>query len=188
MFLYSIGAMPQPASSSVSLLNHLRLVELAQVIAERPVARHAGGLAEDHLADVDRDVGMLVDVFGQRRDLRGERVFVLVAAAVAMELDVGQVAAMPLEHLHRLERRRPVAGQAEVVGVDVHRVRQLELVDRLGHRSDDLPRRHAEVVDGRVEVVDVARRLVLPDLDAAGIDELGGVCLRRAQAASRRAP
>ena len=47
--------------------------------------------------------------------------------------------------------------------------------------SDDLPRRHAEVVDQRVDVVDVSRRLRLPDLDAAGIDELGGVRLCRAQ-------
>ena len=57
-----------------------------------------------------------------------------VAAAVAVELDVGEVPAMALEQLHRLERGRPVAGQAEVVGVDVDRVRQAQLVDRLRDR------------------------------------------------------
>ena len=41
---------------------------------------------------------------------------------------MGQVAAVALERLHRLERRLPVAGQAEVVAVDVDGVRQIELV------------------------------------------------------------
>ena len=59
--------MPQPASISVSLLNHLRLVDLAQEVAERAVAGHARGLAEHHLADVDREVGVRVDVVGERR-------------------------------------------------------------------------------------------------------------------------
>ena len=111
-----------------------------------------------------------------------------IAAAIAVELDVGHVPAMALQDLHGLERRRPVAGKAEVVGVDVHRMRQLQLVDRLGDRLDDLSRRHAEVVDGRIDGVDVAGRMALPDLDAAGIDELGGIRLRRRQEPADRAP
>ena len=87
-----------------------------------------------------------------------ERVLVAVAAAVAVELDVGQVPAMALEELHRLERGRPVAREAEVVAVDVHRVRQFSSSTAWATDRDDLARRHAEVVDGRVEVLDVARR------------------------------
>ena len=131
---------------------------------------------------------MGVDIVGQRSDLRRECVFIAGSAAVAMELDVGQVAAVTLEQLHGLERGRPVAGEAEVVGVNMHRVRQLQLVDRLGDRLDDLTRRHSEVVDQRVDGLDVAGRPALPHLDAAGIDDLGGVRLRRASKASRRVP
>ena len=39
-------------------------------------------------------------------------------------------------------------GRPEVIGVDVDRMGQLQLVDRPGNRLDDLPRRHSEVVDG----------------------------------------
>ena len=89
-------------------------------------------------------------------DLAVERVLVAFAAAVAVELDVRDVAAVAFEGLHRFERRRPVAGHAEVVAVDVHRVRQPQLVGRLGDAADDLPRRDVEVIDGLVEPVDVA--------------------------------
>ena len=47
---------------------------------------------------------------------------------------MGQVAAVALEELHGLEGGRPVAGKAEVVGVNMHRVRQLQLVDGPGDR------------------------------------------------------
>ena len=63
-----------------------------------------------------------------------------------------------------------------------------KLVGGLRHRADDLPRRDSEVVDGWSMSVDVARRTALPDFDAAGIDELGGVRLRRAQQPGDQAP
>ena len=54
-----------------------------------------------------------------------------VVAAVGVELQVRQVRAVPFQHLHRLERGGDVAGHAEVVAVQVQRVRQPELVDDL---------------------------------------------------------
>ncbi len=54
--------MPQPASISVSPLNHFRPGHLVQVIAERPVAGHRSRFAEHDLADVNRQVWMRVDV------------------------------------------------------------------------------------------------------------------------------
>ncbi len=109
---------------------------MRQVVAERAVAGHARRLAEQHLADVDGDVRVRVDVVGQRRDLAVERVLVALAAAVAVELDVRDVAAVAFEGLHRFERRRPVAGHAEVVAVDVDRVRQAQLGGRLGDAAE----------------------------------------------------
>ena len=79
---------------------------------------------------------MRVDVVGQRHDLAVERVLVPVAAAVAVELDVRDVAAVAFEGLHRFERRRPVAGHAQVVAVDVDRMRQPQFVGRLGDAAE----------------------------------------------------
>src|SRR5262249_17524677 len=60
--------------------------------------------------------------------------------------------------------------------VDVDRVRQAEVRGGLGEGGDDLPRRHVEHLDGTVEAGDVAAAL-LPDLDAAGVDQLHAVAL-----------
>ena len=76
-----------------------------------------------------------------------ERVLVAFAAAVAVKLDVRDVAAMAFEGLHGFQRRRPVAGHAQVVAVDVDGVRQPQFVGRLGDAADDLPRRDVEVID-----------------------------------------
>ena len=114
-------------------------------------------------------------------DLAVERVLVGLAAAVAVELDVRQMAARVAERLHRLERRPPVAGHAEIVAVDVDRVRQPQLVDGARDLFDDLPRRDAEVRDVLVQAVHVAARQLLPDLDAAGIDDLRREAFGRSQ-------
>ena len=62
--------------------------------------------------------------------------------------------------------------------MDVHRVRQPEVVHRAGDRLDHLPRRDpgALVVERRHVAV-----AALPHLDAAGIDELDAVAARRLQ-------
>ena len=73
----------------------------------------------------------------------------------------------PSERLHRFERRAPVAGHAQIVAVDVHRVRQPQLVGRARDAVDDLPRRHVEVIDRLVQAVDIAALMALPDFDAA---------------------
>ena len=159
----------------------LAFEDVGKVITERAVARHAGRFAEHHLADVDRDVLVRVDVLGQRQRLAVERVLVAFAAAVAVELDVRDVGAVAFEGLHRFERRLPVAGHAEVVAVDVHGMRQAKLGRRLGDAADDLPRRDVEVIDRLVEAVDVAGLMALPDFDAARVHELRRVTLRRAE-------
>ncbi len=83
--------------------------------------------------------------------------------------------AAALERAQRVERRAPVAGHAEVVAVDVHRVWQPQLVHRGGDRLDHAPRRDpgALVVERRHVAV-----AALPHLDAAGIDELDAVAAR----------
>ena len=69
--------------------------------------------------------------------------------------------------------------------MDVHRVRQLQFVRRLGDAADDLPRRDVEVIDAVDRGRDVAAWWLLPDFDAAGIDELRGIALGRRRAARR---
>ena len=87
---------------------------------------------------------MLIDVLGQRCDFGIESVFVAVSAAITVELDVGHVATLPFERLHRLEGRRPVPRQAEIIAVNVHRVRQPQFVDGLRDALNNLPRRNVE--------------------------------------------
>ena len=53
-------------------------------------------------------------------------------AAVAVELEMGEMGAPPGQRLHAGERGGGVAGDAEVVAVNVHRVRQAEAVGRGG--------------------------------------------------------
>ena len=69
---------------------------------------------------------MRVEVFGHGDGLRTHRA--PVVAAIGMELQMSQMVPMAFEHLHRLERRGDVAGRAQVVAVQVHRMRQAQFV------------------------------------------------------------
>ena len=83
-----------------------------------------------------------------------------------------------LQDLHRLERRGDVAGHAQVVAVQVQRVRQAQLVDDAGQARDDLRRRHLAVAGDRLgEPLGVLAPL--PGRDAAGVDRLHAVGLGR---------
>ena len=117
---------------------------------------------------------MRAEVLGELRRARARPPARL--AAVGVELEVREVRAAALERAQRVERRAPVARDAEVVAVDVDRVRQAELVHRAGDRVEHLPRRDAG--DVVVERGDVAVA-VLPALDAARVDELDAVAARR---------
>src|SRR5439155_19550043 len=101
---------------------------------------------------------------------------VVGAGAVTVKLDVRQMGAAAFEGLHGAERGGPVPGQAEVVAVDVDRMRQAEVHDGLGEVPDDLPRRAVERGNGVVEAGDVAAAF-FPHFDAAGVDQLYRVSL-----------
>ena len=68
-----------------------------------------------------------------------------VVAAVGMKLQVRQVRPPPFQHLHRLDRRGDVAGDAEVVAVQVQRMRQLQVVHDLREAGNDLRGRQGRV-------------------------------------------
>ena len=68
-------------------------------------------------------------------------------AAVGVELQMGEVRLPAVERAHRLQGRARVAGDAEVVGVHVHGMRQAERVDGGADRLDDLARRDLEAGD-----------------------------------------
>ena len=63
--------------------------------------------------------------------------------------------------------------------MNVHAMRQLELVGRSGHALDNLSRRHVEVLDRLVQPADVAPLLLLPYFHAARVDHLGCIALGR---------
>src|SRR5437667_8352120 len=93
---------------------------------------------------------------------------VVGAAAVAVELDMRQMGAPAFEGGHRIARRGPVSRKAEVVAVDVYRVRQAQIRRRLRERGNDLPRRDVEHVNGAIQPADVSASL-LPDFHAARV-------------------
>ena len=148
---------------------------LVQEVPQRAVAGHRSRLAEHHLADIDGQVGVGVDVLGQRRHFGAHRGLVVRGAAVAVELDVREVRPRPLDGPHGLQRRRPVARHPELIAMNVHPVRQLHFVRAQGDFADDLPRRDVEAWHHVVEPGHAGFgqvRPLLPDLDAAGVDDL----------------
>ena len=150
--------------------------DVAQQRGHRRVGGHRRGRPEHHLPDVGAELGMGAEVL---RDLRRARARPPAGpAAVGVELEVREVRAPALERAQRVERRAPVARDAEVVAVDVDGMREPELVHRAGDRVDHLPRRDAgDVVVERGDVAVAA----LPALDAARVDELDPVAARRLQ-------
>ena len=118
--------------------------EFVQVVTDRTVGGHAGRFAEQNLAHVHRQIAVSIDEVRRRtfeQSLqpgcghtslkRREGILIVRAAAVAVELDVRQVGPAAFERFHGRQRRAPVAGQAEAVAVDVNRVRQTQIHDRL---------------------------------------------------------
>lgn len=71
--------------------------------------------------------------------------------AVAVELRVSEVKRKSLRRRDGSERGIDVAGDAEIVAVDVQRMRHAELEDGPGKRMDDLPGRHAMLRPGLVD-------------------------------------
>ena len=113
--------------------------QLVEEVLPRTVGGDRHRVAEQDGADVARQVLVLEEFLGDggRRGIHR----VPVMSAVGMELQVREVSAVPLQHLHRLDRRADVARRAEVVLMQVHRMRQPELVDDLRELRDDLRRR-----------------------------------------------
>jgi hypothetical protein len=82
------------------------------------------------LADVERNLGVGVDVFDQRLDFGAKGGFRLACAAVAVELNMSEVRAMSFQQPHRFQGRGVVTGQAEIIAVNMHRMRQLQFIGR----------------------------------------------------------
>ena len=83
------GTTPAAVSSSTSTVCPLQVVEPGQVVLERTVGSHRGGLIEGDVTGIDGDVLVLVDVV---RDLLGLGLKVApVGSAIGVELRVGEV-------------------------------------------------------------------------------------------------
>ena len=130
---------PQPSSCSTSRLSHFRPVRFARYWPTGPSAVMLVVSPKQTWPTSTLILGMGIHVLGQRADLRVEVGRLAGRAAVAVELDVGQVQPMPVDRLHPLERRLPVARHAQVQAVHVDRMGQAELVDGTGQARGDLP-------------------------------------------------
>ena len=162
----------------------LEVVETGEVVLERPVSRHCGGLVKGDVAGIDGDVLVLIDVV---RDFLGTGLKVdPVSTLIRVELGVGEVhdllapeVVLCLEsfcELHGVERGLVASRVPEVVRVDVHRVREAEILVGLDKTLDNLCRSDIEIRD---RVVD--RKTVQPPspgFSPAGVDNLDRVTLR----------
>jgi len=116
----------------------LRPVELVEQVLPGAVAVTVTVLPNSTRAGVGGEVLAGVEVLGNL-DRLGAHVEPVVAA-VGMVLEVGQVRPLALQDLHGFQRGRVIARRAQVIAVQVQRVRQTQLVDDCGKGLDDLGR------------------------------------------------
>ena len=161
--------MPQPLSSSMSMLVHRRPLAAVQQVLDRRVGRDGHGGAEHDLPHVHAQLGVGVDVLDHLARGRGPAFARL--PAVAMELQVGEVRPPAGQGLHARQRGGRVARHAEVIAVDMDRVREPERVGGVGERLQDRARGHCPAGDGIVETGDVSLP-ALPRLDPTRIHDL----------------
>ncbi|GBD36199.1 hypothetical protein HRbin36_01320 [bacterium HR36] len=146
-----------------------------EVITQRPIACHGSGFAKQHLADINREIRMGIDVFGQSGCFGAKGTLVAGIAPVTVKLNMSQMSTTPLQGLHGFQSGGPVTGQAEIVAVDVHAMRQAQIHRHLGEVLDNLARGDGESRDRIVQIGGVAAGLLLPDFDAAGVHEFDGI-------------
>ena len=132
-------------------------------------------LPEHDLTDVDRNVLIGVDGFGDAR--RAGRKLHVAFGAVAMELDVRQMDRQSFGAIDRGERRLDAARHAEIAAVNMDRMDDAQLLQSARQRKDDVARRYAVV---GVLLVEIELALIeLERADAARIDDLDGNRLGR---------
>jgi len=85
---------------------------------------------------------MRIYVLSKLRDAGSKQTARLTA--IAMELNVCQVAVSPFQRFHCLQRSLPVAGDTQIIAVDMHSVWQMQLHACFRQRLDDPAWRHAE--------------------------------------------
>ena len=134
-FHFSVGTKP------------FRAVNVRQEVAQRSIARHAGRFAEKYLAHINGDVLVRIHIIRQRYDFGIKSVFITIAAAITVKLDVCNMSAMTLERFEGFECGLPIAGHAQVVAVNVHGMRQAELVNGARHVGNNLSRSYIEMLD-----------------------------------------
>ena len=169
--------MPPPLASPSKITHFCGLAWSAGVELAQHVGRDRHGLPEHDLADVDGHV--LGRVHRLREPRRGRREAAFALLAVAVELQMGEMQRQALRRRDGRERGLDVAGDAEIVAMDVQRMRHAELVDGALQRLDDGARGDA------VERHDVVERecthVGLEGDGAAGIDHLDAERARRCQ-------
>ena len=158
--------MPPPFASPSLITDFLGLrrrdgVELPQ---------HVGGdrhrLPEHDLTDIDGDIRRGVDRRGEGGG--GGRKAMPAFIAIGIELQMREMQRLAAGRLDRCDRGRDIAWNAEIVAVQMHRMRDFEIADRLLQGLDDLAR--GETVEGH-DVVETKRpHIVFERGRAAGID------------------
>ena len=134
------------------------------------------GVSEEDRSGIGGNRRMRIEVFGKFSSGRADGLPAI--ATVGMVLRVGDVGSTALEMPERIEGSADVARCAQIVAVQVHRVRQSQFIADAGQLRDDRTgREFAVALDGCVELPCIAAPL--PGGHAAGIDRFDAVALGR---------
>ncbi len=170
----SVRVRDNPASG---LVFHVEIApfpsgQLVQQMLPGPVSGNRDSVPEQNGAGVRRNVGMSVEVVGQLDRLRTHRI--PAVPAVGVVLRVGNMSALSFQVLQGLHRRRDVSGGAQVIAVQVHRMRQPQVIANSGQLRDDAAGRQLAVAfDGRRQLFGVLAPL--PGGDTARINRFNSV-------------
>jgi len=146
--------------------------EAAEAVSRRRVAGQDHRRAGVHMADIDGNIRVRLDIINQFGRGGGETGGIVRVAVVAMELDMGEMGAPALDRLHRGQGRSPIAGDSKIVAMNMRPVREPQALRDRGELSQDLARRGAEVGGRLVEVAERHPADLLVVLDVAGVDDL----------------
>ena len=169
-FEFCIGAIPSLAA------------DVLQKITQRTITCHAGRLSEQDLSHIDRNILVRVNILSQRADLGTQSLLLIHIAAVnasassssiTVKLNVSQVGFHPVDRLQRFQSRFPVARHAEIVGVNVNRMRKPDLIGGSCNRLNNLAGSDSETVDNLIQIARVAVTRLFEKLNSARVNELG---------------
>ena len=102
--------------------------DFVQVVPQRSIPGHAGGFTKHYLPDIHRQIRMAVHILGQLGHARTDGGLITEPTTITVKLDMRQVSSRSFHGFHGFQSRGPVAGNAQLIAVHMHWMRQPQAV------------------------------------------------------------